>query len=300
VLSLCDVVAETERLLRRVIGEDVELATLSERNVGNIRADPSQLTQLLLNLAVNARDAMPTGGKLTVEVRNADLDDAYARTHPEARPGPHVMLAVSDTGHGIPPDVLPHIWDPFFTTKGPGKGTGLGLAVVHGVVKQAGGHVATDSEVGRGTTFRVYFPRVQGIRLASRSQQGTTAIPRGTETVLLVEDEDTVRVLTRHILADCGYAVLEADDGEEALQVAEKHSGPIHLLVSDVVMPRLGGRELAERLTALQPELKVLFLSGYTDDAVVRHGILQEQVQFLAKPYSVAALAQKVREVLDG
>jgi CheY-like chemotaxis protein len=288
-------------LLRRVIGEDVELVTAFSPDAGPVKADPGQLTQVLLNLAVNSRDAMPRGGRLTVEVRHAELDESHARAHPGARPGPHVLLAVRDTGGGIPPDVLPHIWEPFFTTKGPGVGTGLGLAVVRGVVEQAGGHVEVASAAGEGTTFRIYFPCLGGERLPAvvppPSRVG--AMPRGAETVLLVEDEDGVRALARFVLEACGYAVLEARDGAEALRLSGQHEGRLDLVVTDVVMPRMGGPEVAESVAASHPGVKVLFLSGYPDDAVVRRGLLQAEVHFLHKPYSPAALAQKVREVLD-
>jgi two-component system cell cycle sensor histidine kinase/response regulator CckA len=299
-LNLKDVVADTDSLLRRVIGEDIDLVTLSDPEVGSVKADPGQITQLLLNLAVNARDAMPTGGRLTIEIRNVYVDSSYAQAHVEVRPGPYVLLAVSDTGCGIPPDVLPRIWEPFFTTKEVGKGTGLGLAVVHGVVKQAGGHIQVYSEPGRGATFKVYLPQVRERPSSGKSLPGLKVMPHGTETVLLVEDEEAVRRLARHVLAGCGYTVLEAGDGAEALRIAEQHPGQIDLLVTDVVMPRLGGRKLAGHLAGSHPGLKILFLSGYTDDAVVRHGILEAEVPFLQKPYSPAVLAQKVREVLDG
>jgi two-component system cell cycle sensor histidine kinase/response regulator CckA len=299
VLNLKDVLAETDSLLRRVIGEDIELVTLSSPDAGSVRADPGQITQLLLNLAVNSRDAMPTGGRLTIEIRNVVLDESYTQGHAEARPGHHVLLAVSDTGCGIPAEVLSRIWEPFFTTKEVGKGTGLGLAVVHGVVKQAGGHVQVYSEVGHGTTFKVYLPRVRERPSSGKSYPAVKVMPRGTETVLLVEDEDGVRALASHVLAGCGYTVIEARDGAEAVRVAGEHEGRLDLLVTDVVMPHLGGRELAERLVSRHPGLKVLYLSGYTDDAVVRHGILEAEVQFLQKPYSPSVLALKAREVLD-
>jgi PAS domain S-box-containing protein len=309
-LDLNEVVAGGEAMLRRVIGEDVQLRTVLRPLSGRVVADEGQLEQVLVNLAVNARDAMPRGGRLTIETAEADAAGPAA--------GPHVLLAVSDTGCGMPPEVQARVFEPFFTTKEAGKGTGLGLAVVHGVVQQAGGRVAVHSEVGVGTTFEVYLPCVASPAGPRVPQPALRLPPRGTETLLLVEDEDGVRALARTVLQHCGYTVLEAADGEEALRVAARHNrdlarpgpssdlaraghglGPIALLVTDVVMPGLGGRPLAERLLALQPGMKVLYVSGYADDAVVRHGVLEEQVQFLAKPFTPLALACKVREVLD-
>ena len=262
-------------------------------------ADGGQVEQVLMNLVVNARDAMPTGGRIIIETRNVELDESYARAHPDARPGPHVVLIVADTGAGMTPDVAARVFEPFFTTKGPGKGTGLGLATVYGIVRQSGGHVAAHSEVGVGTTFKVYLPRAMKPKGGSNILPGLRTPPRGTETVLLAEDDDGVRALTRYILAGCGYAVLEAADGEEAVRVAAAHAGPIDLLVTDVVMPGAGGRFTAELVAARHPGVRVLFVSGYTDDAVIRHGVLREGVDFLQKPFSPVALAAKVREVLD-
>ncbi|MDB5306446.1 MAG: Blue-light-activated protein [Gemmataceae bacterium] len=299
VLDLNAVVADTEKMLRRVIGEDVRLAIAPGHGLWPVRADSGQVEQVLLNLAVNARDAMPTGGRLTIETRNVELDDEYARAHPGARPGPHILLAASDSGCGMTPEVKARIFEPFFTTKGPGKGTGLGLATVYGIVTQSGGHIGVDSEAGVGTTFKVYLPRADGPVGGSKVRAGALAPPRGAETVLLVEDDPGVRALTRHILAGCGYTVVEAGDGDEAARAAVRHAGPIHLLVTDVVMPGQGGRAVAERLLERHPGLKVLYVSGYTDDAVVRHGVLHEAVNFLQKPFSPVALAHKVREVLD-
>ncbi|MBP3954813.1 PAS domain S-box protein [Gemmata sp. G18] len=299
VLDLNAVVGDTASMLRRVIGEDVKLSTTTASGLWPVKADPGQVEQILLNLAVNARDAMPTGGKLTIETGNVELDETYAASHPDARPGPHVLLAVSDTGCGMTPEVRAKIFEPFFTTKGPGKGTGLGLATVYGIVKQSGGHVDVYSEVGVGTTFKVYLPRTEPTGGGAKSHSALRALPRGTETVLVVEDDAAVRALTRHILQSAGYAVLEAAGGDEALRVAADHAGRIDLLVTDVVMPGLGGRAAAERLAERHPGLRVLFVSGYTDDAVVRHGVLHESVNFLQKPFTPAALAWKVREVLD-
>ncbi len=299
VLDLNALVADTERMLRRLVGEDVAVVTALAAGLWEVRADPGQVEQVLMNLAVNARDAMPRGGRLTLATRNVVLDEAYALAHPDARPGPHVLLGVADTGAGIPPEVRARIFEPFFTTKGPGQGTGLGLATVYGIVRQSGGHVAVASEVGVGTAFEVYLPRVEGPAGGSRGRAGLRTPPRGAETVLLVEDDAGVRALACHVLAGCGYDVLEAAGGDEALRVAARHGGPIHLIVTDVVMPGAGGRAVAERVVARHPAARVLFVSGYTDDAVLRHGVLRDGVNFLQKPFTPVALAFKVREVLD-
>jgi two-component system cell cycle sensor histidine kinase/response regulator CckA len=299
VLDLNVVVGDTASMLRRVIGEDVKLSTTTAGGLWPVKADPGQVEQILLNLAVNARDAMPTGGKLTIETGNVVLDETYAASHTDAGAGSHVLLAVSDSGCGMSAAVRAKIFEPFFTTKGPGKGTGLGLATVYGIVKQTGGHIDVYSEVGVGTTFKVYLPRTEQTGEGAKSLMAHPAPPRGTETVLLLEDDAAVRALTLHILQNAGYAVLEAGGGDEALQVASGHTGRIHLLVTDVVMPGLGGWAAAERLAERHPGLRVLFMSGYTDDAVVRHGVLHDKVNFLQKPFTPAALAWKVREVLD-
>jgi PAS domain S-box-containing protein len=299
VLNLNAVVGDTEKMLRRLVGEDVILTTALDPALGPVKADPGQLEQVLINLVINARDAMPQGGKLTIETQNVELDESFCRVHPGLRPGPYALLAVTDTGMGMDEATRSHLFEPFFTTKGLGKGTGLGLATVHGIVQQSGGHVEAYSELGMGTTFKVFLPQVQQPVSPGKSRQGSISMPRGSETILLVDDEDAVRSLGRQCLRACGYSVLEAKDGQEALQIVEGHRGTIDLLVSDVVMPRLGGRQLAERVTALRPACKVLFLSGYTDDAVVRHGVVEAEYAFLQKPYTPAALAQKVREVLD-
>jgi two-component system cell cycle sensor histidine kinase/response regulator CckA len=297
-LDLNEVVQDMGGLLRRLIGADVDLAAVTAPGLWLVQADPGSLEQVIVNLAVNARDAMPHGGHLTIETHNVRLGEPYTSIHPEARPGPHVLLAVSDTGCGMDPATLARAFEPFFTTKGD-KGTGLGLATVYGCVKQAGGHLGVYSEVGRGTTFKVYLPRAEGQVPTGRSHHGME-LRRGTETILLVEDEPGIRELGQQVLQSCGFVVLSAGDGVEALAVADQHKGTIDVLVTDVVMPHLGGGQLAERLSERRPGVKVLYLSGYTDDAVVRHGVLAETAAFLHKPFTLAALTQKVREVLDG
>jgi signal transduction histidine kinase/DNA-binding response OmpR family regulator len=300
VLDLNQLLADLDKMLRRLIGEDLELTLLPAQDLWSVKIDPSQFEQVVLNLAVNARDAMPTGGKLTIETANVVLDEAYAAYHLEAEEGEYVLLAVSDDGTGMSDDVQARIFEPFFTTKDEGKGTGLGLATVFGIVKQNGGHIRVYSELGLGTTFRIYLPHApEGTPAPSRPSNGEAELPRGSETVLLVEDETSVREFSRDILVAQGYQVLSAVDGEEALRVAKAHEGPIHLLVTDVVMPRMSGRELSDLLEPTRPEMRVLFVSGYTDDAVVRHGVLAEGIQFLSKPFGMEALTHKVREVLD-
>ncbi len=298
-LDLNAVVTEAEKLLRRVIGEDVRLRTALAPDLWPVKVDPGQVDQVLLNLAVNARDAMPTGGRLTVETKNVELTDEFVRTHPDSTPGPYVLLAVSDTGCGMTGAVKARIFEPFFTTKGAGRGTGLGLATVFGIIKQSRGLIDVYSEVGIGTTFKVYLPRVEPAASDPGRRSGVRTPPRGTETVLLVEDEDGVRALTRHVLVGCGYAVLEAADGQEAVRAAEVHDGPIHLLVTDVVLPTIDGRTVAERVAQVHPDVRVLYVSGYTADAVIHHGILHETVPFLQKPFAPTALAVKIRELLD-
>ncbi len=252
-----------------------------------------------MNLVVNARDAMPQGGNLTIETSNAHLDEGFAKSHPEVHPGHYVLLTVSDTGCGMDQATLARIFEPFFTTKGPGQGTGLGLATVYGIIKQSGGFIYVESEPGRGTTFKIFLPQVKSIVTPRKSHLGISKSPGGNETVLLVEDESAVRILIRTTLKMKGYEVLEAAHGEEALRVAERHPRPIHLLIADVVMPHMSGRELADRLGPLRLEMKVLYLSGYTDDAVVRQGLSHGDVEFLQKPFTPDVLTRKVREVLD-
>ncbi len=297
VLDLNAIVQETGDMLRRLIGEDVLLTTVLDPKLSRVKVDPSQVEQVLMNLAVNARDAMPKGGKLTIETGNVELDDRYAATHADRRSGRHVLLAVSDTGSGMSPEVKARIFEPFFTTKGVGKGTGLGLAMVFGAVKQSGGSIDVYSELGLGSTFKIYLPAAAD--QASSPEKRDSSVVGGTETILLVEDEDGVRALALLVLQRHGYTVLAASDGTDAMRVIEQHRGHIDLLVTDVVMPGMDGRELAEGLRPRFPQMKVLFSSGYTDDAVVRHGVLHDSVFFLQKPYSPFSLAKKVRDVLD-
>lgn len=297
VLDLNAVIADSKQMLRRMIGEDIDVVTELAADLGRVKADAGQLEQVLMNLAVNARDAMPQGGTLTLATANADLE---APTNPEIDPGRYVVLTVRDTGTGMDAETRAHIFEPFFTTKGPGRGTGLGLATVYGIIEQSCGHIEVESTLGQGTAFCVYLPRTDEVVQTKKSHPGLHQAPVGQETVLLVEDEGAVRALAGDILRKCGYTVLEASQGEEALGIAQGFAGPIHLLVSDVVMPRMGGRQLAQCLAASRPEMRVLYLSGYTDDAVVRHGVLEDEVAFLQKPFSPRVLAHKVREVLDG
>jgi len=299
VLDLNTVVASVDNMLRRLIAADVELRTALAPELGAVRADPGQLEQVIMNLVVNARDAMPRGGKLTIETANAELDESYALEHPAVMAGPYVMLAVSDSGVGMDAVTQARIFEPFFTTKEKGKGTGLGLATVYGIVKQSGGNIWLYSEPGRGTTFKIYLPRVdQPIELPAPTPAARET-PRGTETVLLVEDDEAVRALARKMLAAHGYTVLAAPSGANALELAASHAGPIHLLVTDVVLPGISGRELAARFESVRPGLKVLYTSGYTDEAVVHHGVLDAGIAFLQKPFTSGALARKVRETLD-
>jgi PAS domain S-box-containing protein len=299
VLNPNDVVAAVDKLLRRLLGEDVELRVALASNLAAVKVDPSQLEQVVLNLAVNARDAMPNGGKLTIETQNVELDQEYVRGHLSAQPGSYVMLAVSDTGVGMDAATQARIFEPFFTTKEKGKGTGLGLATVYGIVKQSGGWIWVYSEPGHGTTFKVYFPRVAEVAAPPTPTPAPPPSVRGSETVLVVEDEEMILTLVHKVLQANGYTVLVAASGGDAERVAGQHDGPIHLLMTDVVMPGLNGREVARRLEATRPGIRVLYLSGYTDDAIVHHGVLEPGVAFLQKPFTPAVLGRKVREVLD-
>ena len=299
ILDLSLVVSNMEEMLRRLIGEDVHLVSAAEGEVGLVKADPGQIEQVIMNLAVNARDAMPGGGRLTIATANVELDEARAAERPGVQPGPYVMLSVSDTGGGMDAETLSHLFEPFFTTKEPGRGTGLGLATAYGIVKQSDGHIWVLSEPGHGTSVTIYLPRVEGLVHRAPAPVGGGALPRGSETILLVEDEDSLRELAHEILGGLGYKVLEAGTGRAALELAERHPGPIDLLLTDVIMPGMSGRELAAELLASRPGARALYMSGYTDDAIIHHGVLEPGLAFLQKPFPLEALARKVREVLD-
>jgi len=299
VLDLNQLVVDMDRLLGRLLGEDIDVLTNLDPTLGAVRVDLSQLEQVVVNLAVNARDAMPHGGRLMIETRNAELDDSYAREHAPVQPGRYVMLALSDTGTGMTPETMSHVFEPFFTTKEAGKGTGLGLSTVYGIVKQSGGYVWCYSEPGHGTSFKVYLPRVDEPidRLPARAATRPT---HGSETILLVEDESELRALARRVLDKHGYTVLDADSAGAAMALERDHTGPIHLLLADVVLPGASGRMLADELLTRRADLKVLFMSGYTEDAIVHRGVLAANTAFIQKPFSADGLAAKVREVLDG
>lgn len=299
VLDLNQVVFEMNKMLQPLIGEDIDLLTKLKPDLGMVKADPGQLEQVLMNLSVNARDAMPKGGKLTIETANVYLDEDYAGRHLSITPGWYVMLAVSDTGSGMDAQTQERIFDPFFTTKEVGKGTGLGLSTVYGIVKQSGGSIWVYSELGRGTTFKVYLPCVNRCAEEPVSSTDSNKLSEGNETVLLVEDEEMVREMAKEILEESGYRVLEAKHGHEALLIAGQYRGPIHLMLSDVVMPQMSGRELAEQFISLRKDMKVLYMSGYTDDAIVHHGVLDEGTSFIEKPFTPNALARKIRETLN-
>jgi PAS domain S-box-containing protein len=298
VIDINELLHTAERMLRRLIGEDIDLALSLAAGAGNIKADPGQVEQIVFNLAINARDAMPGGGKLTIETAVTHLDENYARIHLGVQPGDYVMIAVSDTGHGMDAETRRRIFEPFFTTKEKGKGTGLGLATVYGTVKQSGGDIWVYSEPGQGTTFKIYFPRVVDAASLDNGTRSPLA-KQGFETILLVEDEKGVRELVAVMLQRQGYKVLKAAAPLEALNISQEYTGPIHMLLTDVVMPQMSGRQLAEQLLPLRPGIKVLYLSGYTENTVVHRGVLEPDVEFLGKPFSQQALAQKVRDVLD-
>jgi CheY-like chemotaxis protein len=301
VLDLNAIVADMEKMLRRLLGEDIELLTRLAPDLDRVRADPGQLEQVILNLAVNARDAMPQGGRLTLSTATAVPDEALLRAHPEMHRGAHVLLTVGDTGCGMDEATRARLFEPFFTTKEVGKGTGLGLATIYGIVKQSEGQITVESTPGQGTTFRIYLPRHEEEPRKARRTSPSFQLPSGSETILLVEDEELVRNLAHMVLQHQGYRVLVAGLGAEALRLASEHVGQIDLLVADVVMPGMSGRQLAQEMAHSRPKMKVLYLSGYTEDAMGRHGVFEgKATALLQQPFTPDELAQKVRDVLDG
>jgi PAS domain S-box-containing protein len=299
VLNTNEVVSDMDKMLRRLIGEDIEVETILASDLGYVEADPGQLEQVIMNLAVNAGDAMPEGGKLVIETANVELDDEYSRAHIAVTPGSYVMLAVSDTGIGMTREVQSQIFEPFFTTKEKGKGTGLGLSTVYGIVKQSNGNIWVYSEAGKGTTFKVYLPRTEKGEHGPAEKKTEPVSLKGSETILLVEDEEMLRKMVVKALEAYGYTVLDAPNGQEALRVCQEYDGTIHLMLTDVVMPGMSGRELAGRVTSMRPDLKILFMSGYTKNAIVHHGILDKGIDFFQKPFTPEGLAEKARQVLD-
>jgi signal transduction histidine kinase/ActR/RegA family two-component response regulator len=299
ILDLNSLIVEMEKMLRRLIGENIEIFITRDVGLARVKADASQMEQILMNLAVNARDAMLQGGKVTIRTENADLDETYSLQHLHFKPGRYVILSFSDTGCGMDKETLARIFEPFFTTKEPGKGTGLGLSTVYGIVKQNGGYISAYSEPGQGTTFKIYLPQAEGTVQSTPAVRTAEILPpRGSETILLVEDEEALRTLARNCLENQGYCVLEAADGNAAIATAEKHSGPIQLLLTDVIMPGMNGRDLADRLTELRPTIKVLYLSGYASDLIAQYGVLDPQILLLEKPFTLRALLIKVQEAL--
>jgi PAS domain S-box-containing protein len=299
IIELGSLVSGVANMLKRLIGEDIELKLSIAPDTGRVSADPGQMEQVIMNLAVNSRDAMPEGGTLTIETRNVDLDEEYVSRHISVEPGQYVQLAVSDNGRGMDPETRARVFEPFFTTKGAGRGTGLGMSTVFGIVKQSSGNIDVYSEPGRGTSVKIYLPRVEARSAPGEGEDQAGHHTPGSETILLVEDEDNVRALVRKTLERQGYDILDAGNARDARRLSREHPGPIHLLITDVVMPRENGRQLAESLAAQRPELRVLYMSGYTDNAVLNHGVLATDAAFIQKPFSPATLSRKVRETLE-
>ncbi len=297
IISLNELIINIEKMLRRLIGEDIELVIHLDPNLGQIEADPTQIDQVIMNLVVNARDAMPNGGRLSIETSNVDMDENLALRHADLAPGAYVLLTVSDNGIGMDQETQSHLFEPFFTTKERGKGTGLGLATVYGIVKQSKGSIWVYSEVGRGSTFKIYLPRVDAPTVSLPDEQGDEQLPQGNETLLLVEDDTAVRGLVQRILRRSQYQVMVARNAQEAFDLAQTH--PIDLLITDVILPQISGRELALRLTDLNPDLKVLFMSGYSDEVISHHGVLEPDVHFIQKPFTALSFLRKIRQVLD-
>jgi CheY-like chemotaxis protein len=299
VISFSEHVQGIKDMLARVIGEDIDLEILPGNAKLHVKVDPTQLEQVVMNLVVNARDAMPEGGRLAIETSEIDIDEEYCSRNPEARLGRHVMMAITDSGCGMPPEVLSRIFEPFFTTKEQGKGTGLGLATIYGIVKQSGGHISAYSEVGRGSTFKVYLPATQEEVDKPEVPSQERVAPRGVETILLVEDEESLRSVTQEFLSNKGYRVIVAEDFHKALQASEDNQQHIDLLMTDVVLPGASGPKLADRLATVRPDMKVLFVSGYTADALVHGDLHRTDFAFLSKPFSLNTLARKIRTILD-
>src|SRR5207249_2552963 len=299
VLNVNDIIGNLLKMLQRIIGEHIEIRTMLAEDLASVKSDPGQLEQVLMNLSVNARDAMPEGGQLTLETQNVELDEDFVRLHVGSAPGPHVLLTVTDTGTGMDATTQARIFEPFFTTKGPGHGTGLGLAMVYGVVKQSGGYIAAGSEVGKGTTFRIYLPQVTETTEAAVSKKPQQDRKQGSETILLVEDDAAVRELVSAMLTAKGYNVLVSQQPQDVGTICERHSGRIHLLLTDMVLPGMSGREIAKHIGALRPDVKILFMSGYTDEALAHSHGFEGEFEFLQKPFSAVTLTSKVREVLD-
>lgn len=299
VLNMNDIVLDIENMLRRLIGENIAFRTALSEKLGIIKADPSQMEQIILNLVINARDAMPNGGHLTLETSNIWLDEGYAQMHFSVTPGEYIMIAVTDTGSGMDEATKAHIFEPFFTTKEQGKGTGLGLATIYGIVKQSSGNIWCYSELGKGTTFKVYLPLYSHDTIPVHSTKPVSKFKQGQETILVTEDEESVREIACEFLRLTGYKVLSAANGGEALMLCQNYKDTIHLLLTDVIMPGISGKQLAQTLSQLRPNLKVLYTSGYTDNSIVHHGILDDGIPFLQKPYNMESLNQKVRDILD-
>jgi nitrogen-specific signal transduction histidine kinase/CheY-like chemotaxis protein len=303
VVNLNSLLENMQTMITRLIGEDIQVEINKREGLWNVKVDTVQMEQVIMNLVVNARDAMPKGGKLIIETDNVTLDSSYAQTHRDVIPGDYVMLSISDTGCGMTEEVKAHIFEPFFTTKEPGRGTGLGLATVYGIVKQSNGHIFVYSEPNKGTTFKIYLPRYKGDKEKKFVESGKEAIsealPRGNETVLIVEDDEDVRNFTVTLLNELGYTVIEAETPSDALHICNRYHGRIHLLLTDVVLPEMDGRQLAEQMKETCPELKVIYMSGYTDNVIIKHGVVADKVTFLQKPFTSETLARTVRMVLD-